>query len=543
VITRCDGLELRQLIENGTACLETEIDFINSLNVYPVPDGDTGTNMFLTMQAALREISTVSDHAASSVAEALAHGSLMGARGNSGVILSQVWRGMAKHLDGKQYLTASDLALALHEGAVTAYKGVMRPVEGTILTVAREAAEAAMLAAAERDDMVYVVERVVQQAEDALGRTPDLLPVLKEAGVVDAGGRGLYAILEGMRRYWRGERVTSAPAARLGARLEEVEPVHAPEHEYGYDVQFLIDGRDLPIEEIRETITSMGDSALVVGDANTLKVHVHSDDPGRIISYATSKGALRDVVVEDMQEQYRQFLAKQGETQVIAASVSEPLSDVAVVAVANGEGLQRVFESLGAAAVVPGGQTMNPSTEELLTAMSALSTDKVILLPNNPNIILAAEQAQRMADQEVVVVPTTTIPQGISALLAFNYQSDLKTNADLMERAASQIQTIEITTAIRSVHINGLRIREGQFIGLLNGELVEAGNNLQQVTQAVLQRIDIARYEIITVYWGEDITKEQAEELASWIAGHYRDKEVELVEGKQPHYRYIISAE
>jgi len=543
VITRCDGLELRQLIENGTACLETEIDFINSLNVYPVPDGDTGTNMFLTMQAALREISTVSDHAASSVAEALAHGSLMGARGNSGVILSQVWRGMAKHLDGKQYLTASDLALALHEGAVTAYKGVMRPVEGTILTVAREAAEAAMLAAAERDDMVYVVERVVQQAEDALERTPDLLPVLKEAGVVDAGGRGLYAILEGMRRYWRGERVTSAPAARLGARLEEVEPVHAPEHEYGYDVQFLIDGRDLPIEEIRETITSMGDSALVVGDANTLKVHVHSDDPGRIISYATSKGALRDVVVEDMQEQYRQFLAKQGETQVIAASVSEPLSDVAVVAVANGEGLQRVFESLGAAAVVPGGQTMNPSTEELLTAMSALSTDKVILLPNNPNIILAAEQAQRMADQEVVVVPTTTIPQGISALLAFNYQSDLKTNADLMERAASQIQTIEITTAIRSVHINGLRIREGQFIGLLNGELVEAGNNLQQVTQAVLQRIDIARYEIITVYWGEDITKEQAEELASWIAGHYRDKEVELVEGKQPHYRYIISAE
>jgi DAK2 domain fusion protein YloV len=543
VITRCDGLELRQLIENGTACLEAEIDFINSLNVYPVPDGDTGTNMFLTMQAALREISTVSDHAASSVADALAHGSLMGARGNSGVILSQVWRGVAKHLDGKQYLTASDLALALHEGAVTAYKGVMRPVEGTILTVAREAAEAAMLAAAERDDMVYVVECVVKQAEDALERTPDLLPVLKEAGVVDAGGRGLYAILEGMRRYWRGEPVTSARAAGLGARLEEVEPVHAPEHEYGYDVQFLIDGRDVPIEDIREAITSMGDSALVVGDANTVKVHVHSDDPGRIISYATSKGALRDVVVEDMQEQYRQFLAKQEEKQAIATSVAEPLSDIAVVAVANGEGMQRVFESLGAAAVVPGGQTMNPSTEELLTAMSALSTDKVILLPNNPNIVLAAEQAQRMAEQEVVVVPTTTIPQGVSALLAFNYQSDLKTNADLMERAASQIQTVEITTAIRSVHINGLRIRQGQFIGLLNGELVEASNDLQQVTQAVLQRIDIARYEIITVYWGEDVTKEQAEELASWIAGHYRDKEVELVEGRQPHYRYIISAE
>jgi len=534
--TPCDGRELRRMLESSTAWLEMHVDLINSLNVYPVPDGDTGTNMYLTMQAALREMSTIADNSISAVVHALAHGALMGARGNSGVILSQVWRGMAKQLDGKECLTASDWAFALREGAVTAYKGVMRPVEGTILTVAREAAEAAVLAAAERDDIKYVLERVVNQAGYALEQTPYLLPVLKEAGVVDAGGQGLYIILEGILRYLRGQQPSLAPVTRAGARLEHE---RAPESKYGYDIQFLIDGQDLPLDEIRETVMGMGDSALVVGDANTIKVHVHAEEPGRIISYATSKGTLRDVVVENMQEQYQQFLIEQGQRQVTA----QPLSDIATVAVVHGEGLRRVFESLGVGAIVPGGQTMNPSTEELLEAISGLSTDKVIVLPNNPNVILTAQQAQRMCDKQVVIVPTKTIPQGISALLAFNYQSDLKTNIDLMERAASQIQTVEITSAVRSVQISGLKIQKGQFIGLLNGELVEAGDDLQQVTQRVLQRIDIGRYEIITVYWGDAVTQEQAENLVSWIAKYYPDKEVELVEGEQPHYFYIISAE
>jgi len=286
----------------------------------------------------------------------------------------------------------------------------------------------------------------------------------------------------------------------------------------------------------------MGESVLVVGDATTVKVHVHSDDPGRILSYATRRGALRDVVVENMQEQYEQFLAKRAPRQP-ATTVAQPLSDIATVVVVTGEGLQRVFESLGAGAIVQGGQTMNPSTEELMGAVSALSTDKVIVLPNNPNVILAAEQARQMVDKQVAVIPTKTIPQGISALLAFNYQSDLETNVDLMERAASQVQTIEVTNAVRSVQISGLKIDEGQFIGLLNGELIEAGNDLQRVTEILLQRIDIDRYEIITVYWGDSVTQEQADELAAWIAGYYPDKEVELVEGKQPHYQYIISVE
>jgi DAK2 domain fusion protein YloV len=540
VRTRCDGAELQRAIESATAWLETHIDLINSLNVYPVPDGDTGTNMFLTMQAALREMATVADNSVSSVANALAHGSLMGARGNSGVILSQVWRGVARHLDGKDYLTASDLALALQEGSITAYKGVMKPVEGTILTVAREAAEAGMLAASQRDDLLYVVDRLVEQAADAVRRTPDLLPVLKDAGVVDAGGQGFHVIWEGIQRHWRGEPLHLAPAAKIGVRLDEE---HLPEEEYGYDIQFLLDGSDLPIDEIRDAITSMGDSALVVGDENTLKVHVHSDDPGQVLSFATSKGSIRDVVIENMQAQYQEFVAQRERPVVPVPSTSQPLSDIAITAVATGEGLVRVFESLGAAAVVRGGQTMNPSTEELLDALADLQAEKVIILPNNPNILLAAQQAQHMSDKEVAVIPTSTIPQGISALLAFNYQSDMKTNVDLMQRAAGQIQTIEITSAVRSVKINGLNIQEGQFIGLLNGELVEANDELATVTQAVLLRIDMERYEVITVYWGEDVTADQAQQLASWIASRYKDKEIELIEGKQPYYHYIISAE
>lgn len=534
----CDGAEFRRIIESGTAWLEAHIDFVNSLNVYPVPDGDTGTNMYLTMQAALREVSTVSDRSISAVARALAHGALMGARGNSGVILSQVWRGAAKQLEGKTSLTAFDWAQALQEGAATAYKGVMRPVEGTILTVVREAAEAAVSAAAERDNVRYVLDQSVRVAKQSLERTPELLPVLKDAGVVDAGGQGLCFVLEGMLRYLDGEQVTMQPTARAGAKLD-VEQAH--EHEYGYDIQFLISGHSLPVEHIRDQIASMGDSVLVVGDAETIKVHVHSPDPGKIIGYATSVGNLRDVVVENMQVQYHAFAA--GRAIAKQPATPQPLSDIAIVSVVTGAGLRRVFESLGASALVEGGQTMNPSTEELLQAISALPTDKVIVLPNNPNVILTAQQAQRMSEKQVVVIPTKTVPQGISALLAFNYQSDLKVNVDLMERAAAQIQTAEITKAVRSVQINGLRVQKGQFIGLLGGELIEAGDDLQLVTHAVLQKMDVNRYEIITVYWGDAVTQQDAEELSSWIATNYADKEVELVEGQQPYYHYIISAE
>ena len=537
------GHEFGKAIETCTAWLEAHIDFVNSLNVYPVPDGDTGTNMYLTMQAAVREISTVTEDSISSVARALAHGALMGARGNSGVILSQIWRGVAKHLEGKIQLAPTDWALAMREGASTAYKGVMRPVEGTILTVAREAADAAMVAVAVRDDLAYVLEQTLQQARNTLQRTPDLLPVLKEAGVVDAGGQGLCFILEGFLRHWRGEKAVAA----AGTKTAAVDQASIAGEEYGYDIQCLIEGQNLAVDAIRDTLMGMGDSVLVVGDPTTVKVHVHSGDPGRIMSYVTSQGTCRDVVIENMQEQYKQFMARsvphpEGQ-ELRPGTLAVPASDIAVVAVASGDGLRRVFESLGAGVTIAGGQTMNPSTEELLAAASGLAAPQVIILPNNPNVILTAEQAQRMSSKQVLVVPTRTVPQGISALLAFNYQSDLRTNADMMERAAAQIQTIEITNAVRSVHINGLTIQQGQFIGLLNGELVEANNELRPVAEAMLQKLDMSGYELVTVYWGAAVTLETAQDLAAWIRERYPDKEVELVEGQQPYYHYIISVE
>ena len=533
----CDGRELAQAIESSTAWLERHIEFVNSLNVYPVPDGDTGTNMYLTMQAALREVSTVTDPSVGTVAKALAHGALMGARGNSGVILSQIWRGVAKHLENKPHLNATHWAQALREGAATAYKGVMRPVEGTILTVVREASEAAVRAAAESMDLIYITESALRQARSTLQRTPDLLPVLKEAGVVDAGGQGLCFILEGFLRSLRGDQLEAAPGHRTTAKVEQ-ENIEGGQ--YGYDIQFLLSGQHLPIDEIRDTLSAMGDSLLVVGDETLIKVHIHSENPGPIMSYATGKGSLRDIVLENMQEQYQQFITRQ---EPKPTRVNQPLGDISIVAVANGEGLQRVFESLGAGTTVVGGQTMNPSTEELAAAVDSLPTSQAIILPNNPNVILTAQQAQNLTARKIAVVPTKTIPQGISALLAFNYQADLKTNAELMERAIAQIQTIEITSAVRSVQINGMQIREGQFIGLLNGELVEASNDLQQTAQSMLQKLEMSWYEIITVYWGADTTEPQAKELVAWIQAHYPDKEVELVEGKQPYYQYIISVE
>ncbi len=534
--THIDGPELRRITEGGVTWLEGHIDAVNALNVFPVPDGDTGTNMFLTMRAALREVSGVADPSVSATVQALSHGALMGARGNSGVILSQIWRGLAKHLKDKDELVAMDWALALREGAMTAYKGVMRPVEGTILTVIRQSAEAALLAAQEKPDLVHVFERTVAEATSSVARTPQQLPVLKEAGVVDAGGQGLLLLLEGMLRVLRGEDVSASKAlASVGASHE-----HVPEGQYGYDVQFLIVGHGLNVDRIRERLVGMGDSLLAVGDGETVKVHIHSQDPGPIVSYATSLGSVQDVVIENMQLQYQQFVAAQSKK---VSAVTQPLSEVATVAVVNGSELCHVFESLGVSMIVRGGQTMNPSTEELLKAVSDLPTDKVILLPNNPNVILTAQQAQGMSDKQVAVIPTRSIPQGIGALLAFNHDSDLRTNVDLMERAAAQIQTVEITCAVRSVKLGGLRVQKGQIIGLLNGQLVRAGDEVQAVTEGVLQAMDIDRYELVTIYWGSEVTHEQAEAMAEWVRQRHPEKEVELVEGNQPYYQYIISAE
>lgn len=543
--------QFRAALRTASLWLDQNVARINALNVFPVPDGDTGTNMSLTMRAALQEAGDKPFASVAELARIIAHGALMGARGNSGVILSQILRGFARSLDSKPVLGAVDLADALKEGAATAYKGVMKPVEGTILTVARESADAAARQAATGGQLDDTIAAALDEARASLARTPSLLPVLKEAGVVDAGGEGYTIILEGVSRHLAGE-----PVGAAGVQVQgPAEQVHAPEGRYNYDTQFIIKGSDLDVEAIREQVAALGDSVLVVGDQHTVKVHVHVDRPGEVLNLGVHHGQVSDVVIENMQAQYEAFKA-QGAASASAPQTAptptlppaalvaaEPLGDIAVIAVASGEGLQRVFGSLGVSATVPGGQTMNPSTQDLLQAIESVSRGQVVVLPNNSNIILTAEQARGLSRKQVTVVPTRTVPQGIAALLAFNYQADLAANAELMLAAAKHVQTGEITTAVRSVQVNGLKVCAGQIIGLLNDQLTTVGDSTQDVAHELLRRMGAAEREIVTVYYGRDVSANEGESLAESIRLEYPELEVELLDGGQPHYYYIISAE
>ncbi|MEJ2748448.1 MAG: DAK2 domain-containing protein, partial [Anaerolineae bacterium] len=439
---QCNGQQLRKLAQASMIWLDKNHRAVNELNVFPVPDGDTGTNMLLTMRSAYGRIQDSDELHVGKMAAALSQGALMGARGNSGVILSQIWRGLARGLQDKETFNADDLAQAFQAASDTAYGGVMRPVEGTILTVIREAAAEAKDAAAKSKDLRFMLERVLERCEQALERTPELLPVLKQAGVVDSGGQGLVYILAGMLRYTNGQMAGVAEEMAQAPKMASV-PAQAlamPESgklENPYDVQFILMGQDLNVETVRNRIDAMGDSTVVVGDETTIKVHIHVKDPGQPISYGISLGKITDVVVENMQMQMEDIVHTPAATgpEVMPASV-EP-GQIGVVAVAAGEGLAKIFMSLGAAHIVNGGQTNNPSTEEIFQAIQDVPTDKVIILPNNKNIILAAEAARDLSPKHVAVVPSKTAPQGFSAMMALNPDGELADTAVAMQEALS----------------------------------------------------------------------------------------------------------
>ena len=550
-----DGQDLKKALLAGAAWLEEHREAINALNVFPVPDGDTGSNMSATMQAAIRGIAESNETSAGVIAAKLAHGALMGARGNSGVILSQTLRGVAQGLENKKTFAAPDLAVALEEASRLAYRAVLKPVEGTILTVVRESAEAAKISAERGDDLVGQMQEVVIAARMSVARTPDLLPTLKQAGVVDSGGQGFCTILEGIWRYIRGEAVY--PGAAGAAALSAAAPASLEEHakkgrvtieeEFGYEVVFLLRGENLDLDRIRQTIIEMGGvSTVVAGDEKILKVHTHVPWPGKILDYGVSLGSLLDVNIENLQEQSLTYAAE-SEAEHAADSENYKASsltpDLATIAVVSGAGFEKVFQSLGVSAIVPGGQTMNPSTEELLAAVNAVDARQVIILPNNGNVILTARQVGNLTDKEVYVVPSDTMPQGIAALLACNFEADYATNCQIMTEAATNTQTAEITTAVRTVYIGGVRVREGDFIGLINGNLTVAGQNIDDVICDTLQRMHIDRYEILTLYYGEDVTAQEAQETAKRIKGQYSHIEIEVVDGGQPYYAYILSVE
>ncbi|MHB8105006.1 MAG: DAK2 domain-containing protein [Dehalococcoidales bacterium] len=536
------GQELRDMFSAATTWLEKSSADIDALNVFPVPDGDTGTNMMLTMRSTMEEAYRAPDHSASGVAHAMAKGALMGARGNSGVILSQIWRGLAQGLDGKEAFNAAEMADALQKSAEVAYKGVSNPVEGTMLTVMKDAAkEAKIQAEAGEQDVVALLEAIVNAAGESVARTPRLLKVLKDAGVVDAGGQGVYTILEGALRFLKGEtelmrlRKPQIIVSDLPFMVPLPQATGVDEVPFGYCTEFMLKGEKMEPEIIRKRLEKKGESLIVVGDETAVRIHIHTLDPGMIIQFATKLGTLHQVSIRNMDEQHQDFLEMQKERM--------PTTDTAVIAVASGDGLSEVFGSLGAAAVVPGGQTMNPSTKDILLAVQSVPSENVIILPNNKNIVLTANQVQSLTEKKIKVVPTKTIPQGVVALLAFDYEADFKANAEIMEKALSSVKTIEITRSVRSSKFNGLEIRRHQPIGLLDDELIAAGDTDLDVIETILAKLDMKRAEVLTIYYGADVETPEAEEVSAGITALYPKLQVELIKGNQPHYNYIISIE
>jgi hypothetical protein len=554
VIYALDGNDLKAMVAAALAWLRQHQAKINALNVFPVPDGDTGTNMSLTMTSAWKEISDVEEENIGQLAGKMAHGALMGARGNSGVILSQIWRGFARGLDAKEQMRAADLAVAMREATETAYKGVVKPVEGTILTVVREVAEETSVAAQEMGDLELILRRMVEHAQNSVARTPSLLPVLQQAGVVDAGGQGLLVILEGMWRHIAGLPVEGVEATEVVEPLAAPAPKSVPEirgvaHEdldfdaaHPYDVQFILTGQRLDVMRIREDIESMGVSSLIVGDAETIKVHVHVGDPGVPLSYGVRQGALQDVVVENMQVQYQAFVRDRALAPPATLIPNDP-TNIGVVVVAAGEGLIKVFQSLGATSVIEGGQTMNPSTAEILEAVERVPADKVIILPNNKNVLMAAQQACEVSEKMVAVVPTRTIPQGVCALLALDQNATLDGNVSAMLRATQDVVTGEVTWATRNVELNGVAVHEGDAIGLLDDHLVVDTDSFDEAVYWLLAEVNLEDRELVTLYYGDGVAEPQASQLVEKLTDAYPDLEFEVIEGGQPHYPYIISIE
>lgn len=536
------GRELREMFTAATSWLEKSVPDINALNVFPVPDGDCGTNMLLTLRSTVEEAYRAPDSDASEVAQAMARGALMGARGNSGVILSQIFRGLAEELGGKGSFGGREFAAGLTQGAAVAYKALSHPVEGTILTVARDAAVAATTASAQTESLCHIVDAAVSAAKESVANTPSLLPVLRQAGVVDAGGQGLCVVLEGVLQYLRGEveqmqyRQPQVMSSGLPNVSRIVQLSAEREEPYGYCTEFVVEGRrKLDRDKISSRLADKGQCLIVVGDEKMVHIHIHTFDPGKVLQYGCSLGILHEIKIQNMDDQYRGF-AEMVESQ-------SPPASVATVAVVSGDGLTQVFQSLGVSAVVQGGQTMNPSTRELLEAVESVAQDKVILLPNNKNIVPTARQLQGLTRKKVRVIPTETVPQGVAALLAFNYDADLKENVSIMKQASSAVKTIEVTRAVRSAVIGKVKIGHKQAIGFVDGKLASVGEAPEEVLLRVLQGLEMKQSELITIYYGKGAHRSEAEKVMGLIKRDYPNVEVELIYGGQPHYHYIASVE
>lgn len=534
----------REMFVSGANNLQNSKDLVDKLNVFPVPDGDTGTNMSLTISYAMKELEKVGEDDITKIAKALSKGSLMGARGNSGVILSQIIRGIGKSVEGKDKLSTVDLAKALKGGSDTAYKAVIKPVEGTILTVIRETAEYAVKLAKRENNIEKFLGKVVREANVSLENTPNLLKNLKDAGVVDSGGKGLTLILEGFYLAIVGKAVvpaTTEKAELKNVSLSSADTTSTEDIKFGYCTEFILESDKIDDAGIRDIMLGYGDSLAVVGDEGVIKVHVHTNEPGNVLQEALKYGQLLTIKIENMRMQHENILEGVAEN----AEYEEPVEEkeFAFISTSMGDGLASIFKDFGVDHVIEGGQTMNPSTEDFMKAIDKIHAKNIFILPNNSNIIMAANQAKELSDKNIIVIPTKNIPQAVSALVGFNPEATAEENEANMVEALSYVKSGQVTFAVRDTVMNGIEIREGNIIGIAEKEMIAAGDEVDEVAKKLVEKLVDEDSAIITLFYGEDVTEEQAEELRGELEEKFEDIDVELYYGGQPLYYYLISVE
>ena len=547
---KINGLVLAEMIDLGSKNLAKNAEKINSLNVFPVPDGDTGTNMNLSMSSGAKETAANVVENIGELGKSFSKGLLMGARGNSGVILSQLFRGMSQYIADKKEIDAKEFAEAIQNGVSIAYKAIIKPVEGTILTVAREAAEAGLKAAKNTDSVVEVMEAIYAEAQASLKRTPDLLPILKEVGVVDSGGQGLVCVYQGFVAALKGEKIEGLESVETNVVDMQFEDDHdmdfmSPEDiVHGFCTEFTVrldtDKKDFNEDKFREDMSKFGDSLLVISDSEYVKIHVHTETPGDVFNYGQQYGELIKIKSDNMREQHREVLRKQEAKQ---ASTPKEIKEQAMISISMGAGLSKVLTSMGVDYIVEGGQTMNPSTEDIMKAIKEVNAKNIFIFPNNKNIQLAAKQAAELAEENVFVIESKTAPQGLAAVMVFNPQASADENFANMQEVLSTVSTLEVTHAVRDTNIEGVEIKKDEFMGIKDGKIVVSNLSLNTVLEELLEKSIDEDKEIVTLYLGEESTEEYTDFLEQLIEEKYPDVEVELIESGQPVYPYIIGVE
>jgi len=543
---KINGHDFYNMVVNGSNRLLEQSDYVNALNVFPVPDGDTGTNMSMTFKAAVKEIENLNSKSIGETSKKLAKGALMGARGNSGVILSQILRGISKGLEGKEEVTPQELAIAFQEGSNAAYKAVMRPTEGTILSVIRAVAEGAT--GTKSDDVVEFLNSVVLDAKTMLDKTPELLPALKKAKVVDSGGMGLYIILKGMHEALRDNIKAEIKDIKVaetgGASAQGLEDIDI---KFGYCTEFIVLGDAAKANAFQEDIEKLGDSCIVVGYEDVIKVHIHTNDPGTVLAKAVQIGELSKIKIDNMREEHRELLGIGAYDNVETAQTEEveeeEEKEFAFVSVAMGNGITNIFKDLGVDYVIEGGQTMNPSTQDIVECVSKLNAKHIFILPNNKNIIMAANQAAEISEKDVRVIPTTTIPQGITAVTMFSHDADVDSNEASLKEAIEMVKTGSVTYAVRDTEIDGIEIKEGNMLGLVEGKIKKVGEDYCTVAEEVLDTMVDEDSELITIFYGKDVEEDKLNEFIKKLEDKYEDADVQCYSGEQPLYYFLMAVE